>query len=241
MRDHSTGSYRGVTIHVTPSISFGTSSRFSSSFLGSSEMTIYSWPDPLPRPDYPVKTAPIPKEIVHAVGVIVMAWTHCEETHLEIIKGLCGFGMSGENEYRIGCRIFEPMGNRQRNELLAGLLEEINIRSELKELIQTFRRHFDICLVNRNLVTHAIFVEEMNSAAIISRKSIPNIQDRYIPEDISFWEETINEIHRLYDFGMNIIDCAFASEPPPLPARPPEPRNLTRLIPPHIARPHQPL
>jgi len=203
-------------------------------------MKSYSWPDPLPRPDYPLKTAPIPREIVHAVGAIVIAWTHCEDIHLEIIKSLTGFGLFGKNDYRIGSRIFDPMGNRQRNDLLSGLLDETSLAPGWKETIHAFRRQFDACLVNRNLVTHAIFLEEEAAALVVSRKSTPKIQDRYIPIEIAFWEDTIKEIQDLYHFGQAICDGAFSNAPQPLPVISRDPRNLMTLLPPHIAQKHPP-
>jgi len=198
-------------------------------------MKEYSWPNPLEEAPWDVKAPKLPRELVHAVGAVVIAWTHCENMQLGILRELSGFGFGGPSDFRVGSSIFEPMGNRQRSELLAGLIEETNPPEPLKSLLEAFHAQFNTCLTNRNLVAHALFIDEDEGTLIQSSKSHPKIQHRYIPSDAAFWELTIVEIRRLADFGLGILDSPFyRPRLSPWPDIPPKPRNLASILPIHI-------
>ncbi|MEJ1118452.1 hypothetical protein V9K92_08225 [Phyllobacterium sp. CCNWLW109] len=193
-------------------------------------MENYSWPSPRTLPDYPVKTKPLPRELIHAVGVVVIAWNEIEETHLDILRGLMGFNV-GSYKFRMGSRILEPMGNRQRGDLLRGLVSEMEIPKATSAMLLAFQSHYDICLGNRNLIAHSQYIEEEHGILISSFKATPHISARYIPDDAEFWELTISDMRRLSDFGAGIVDFAFPlHSPEPLPDIPPPPRDLLRFL-----------
>lgn len=189
-------------------------------------MESYSWPTPFEDSPW-AKTPPFPKEIVHAVGAIAIAWNHCEEVHLDILLRLAGYRHVGEPNLRTGRRIFHPLGNRQRGETILALLDEVKPPEPFNGLVRAFRTHFDTCLTNRNLVVHALFLEETHGPLISNTKYSPKIVERHVPTDAAFWETTIAEIKRLYSFGADILD----GEHDAWPEIPPAPRNLANILP----------
>lgn len=204
-------------------------------------MSNYSWPSPFAEPEWEVESPPIAREIVHAVGAIAIGWTHCEDIYLGIILDLAGYGFDTQLNARAGYRIFHPLGNRQRSEILMALIEEANPPKDLREVLVAFRTHFDICLANRNLVVHASFIEEEVGTYIASKKAHPKISERLIPTEFEFWEERLAEVKRLYKFGGQIIDEPMRSRKHLWPDIPPAPQNLASILPAQGIVPRQPL
>lgn len=197
-------------------------------------MKNYSWPSPFEDNPHSVSAPPLPEEIVHAVGAIVIAWTHCEQIQLDIVQELAGYGLGGPLNTRVAHRIFEPMGNRQRDEVLMALADELVFPEKLSAAIAAFRVNFNMCLANRNLIAHALFVEEEGGPLISSSKAHPRIQERYIPDDAAFWEETIFEMRRLYEFGLEITNEPMHNRREPWPTAPQKPRDLASMLPLHV-------
>ncbi len=194
-------------------------------------MENYAWPSPTNLPDYPVKTKPLPRELVHAVGVVVIAWNEIEGLQVDILRGLLGFGVgNGSLLFRIGSRTLEPMGNRARGDLLRGLISELKLPDPVGSALGAFQSYYDICLGNRNLIAHAQYIEEVGGSLISSYKAHPHISYRSIPDDAEFWETTIADMRRVADFGSELEDALFARVPEPLPAIPPQPRNLLTFL-----------
>lgn len=201
----------------------------------------YSWPSPRTLPNYPLKTTPMPRELVHAVGAVIIAWNDIEDIHSDLLQDLIGFGIAGPGDFRLGNRIIEPMGNRQRGDLFRGALSEVSLPEDAATALLAFQVHFDICLGNRNLIAHARYHEEDHGILISSYKAIPHISQRYIPDDAEFWETTIEEMSRLYDFGAGLSDSALALHSPlPLPKIPPPPRDLLKHLQVHRIEPRPP-
>lgn len=204
-------------------------------------MENYSWPEPHPVPDYPVTTKPLPRELVHAVGVVIIAWNDIEDVHFGILQEMIGLGVNaGTTAFRLGNRIIEPMGNRQRGDLFRGAIAELPFPDEAVSALLAFQSQCDICLGNRNLIAHSRYIEEVDGALISSYKAIPHLSQRYIPNDAEFWETTISEMHRVSEFGHQLDDALFARLPPPLPDTPPPPRDLLRFLEVHKIEPIQP-
>ncbi|MEY9719306.1 hypothetical protein ABIA22_001796 [Sinorhizobium fredii] len=206
----------------------------------SSGMENYSWPSPRSEPDYPVKTKPLPRELIHAVGVVIIVWNEIEGLQLDILRELLGFGLnSGTLRFRMGSRTLEPMGNRARGDLLRGVISELKMAAPVAAALSAFQSHYDICLGNRNLIAHSEYIEEEQGVLISSYKATPHISGRYIPNDAEFWETTIAEMRRVSDFGFQIVDSVFAEQPDPLPEIPPQPRDLLKYLQVHRIEPIQ--
>ncbi|MBX3581296.1 MAG: hypothetical protein KF810_05330 [Rhizobiaceae bacterium] len=205
-------------------------------------MENYSWPDPHPQPDYPLKTKPLPRELVHAVGVVVILWNEIENIHVGILQEMLGYGLdSGAKSFRLGNRVVEPMGNRQRGDLFRGAIAEISFSAEVSAALLAFQSYYDVCLGNRNLVAHSEYIEEEDGALISSYKATPHLSHRYIPDDADFWETTISDMHRVNRFGQDLMDAVFAlHSPPPLPEIPPPPRDLLKYLQVHRIEIRQP-
>lgn len=200
----------------------------------------YSWPSPFPRTEWPVKAPLLPRELAHAVGTIVIAWNRCEDDHLSIILELAGYGPSGPLDYRLGKRLFQPLGNRQRSIVLSSLLEEGSFDPQLVTATRAYQKQFDSCLYNRNLIVHAAYFEEEEGPLVTSSKYQPSIRNRHLPDDAPFWEETIAEITRLHRYGFDITNEPIRARKSPWPAIPPSPRNLADILPARVVERHRP-
>lgn len=218
-----------------------TSSPFSWSLsLGVSRMENYSWPGPRTIPDYLVKTKPLPRELVHAVGVVVIAWNDIEDIHVGILLEMLGFGLATGASSRLGSRVVDPMGNRQRGDLFRGAVAELAFTTKVTSALLAFQSQYDICLGNRNLIAHSRYIEEEDGILISSYKAIPHLSYRYIPDDTEFWEMTISDMQRVCTFGEDLMDAVFVPLPSPLPDIPPPPRDLLKLLEVHKIEMRQP-
>lgn len=192
----------------------------------------YSWPTPRIMPDYILKTKPLPRELLHAIGVVIVIWNDIEGVQCGLLRECLGYRLNSSPEsFRIGTRIVEPMGNRQRGELLRGAIRELDLPEATSLAIEAFQQRFDICLGNRNLIVHSSYIEEEGFTLISSEKATPHIAYRYMPDDVEFWETTILEMRGVAEFGFNLLDSLSAlHSAPALPEIPPMPRDLLKTL-----------
>ena len=204
-------------------------------------MKNYSWPSPFLNEPWADTTPDIPKELVHAVGAVIIAWNESETVQLELLELLLGANKLNSQGTRIFERILIPMGIKQRQDLFLGVLDELHLPDFAKQKFKDFLKHFSICQENRNFVVHSDFIPETFGTLIQNRKARPNIHTRFAPVEASFWEKTIEEVKTLNRFGWDIAALlSFSASEDTWPETPPQPRKLTSILEKEVSAPLPP-
>jgi hypothetical protein len=95
-------------------------------------------------------------ELFAAIGSVITLWSHCEGGAKMLLFTLM------RQPKDLAFKLHSILGNSSRVEVIKHIIEEL-VDQSLKETIQEFLIHYQICLDNRNVIAHSILIPDYQS------------------------------------------------------------------------------
>jgi hypothetical protein len=136
---------------------------------------------------------------VHAIGQVTLAYNHLE-SYLGLIFRLCM-----PTDVSFSERLFYKMNNRDRIDLLAGIIRSSRFHNQAKDRLNYLLQCYNICTENRNILMHATAEEAYAGVLHISKRSSndPMTSNRFqIP--LAELRMVADQMHTLSAYMMNL-------------------------------------
>ena len=143
--------------------------------------------------------------LLYAAGASIAAWNLCEIAMLGLLQQFI------KSHNAISSKVYALLGNSSRSDLLEFCASQSE--KSIKELTYAFIKHYTICLQNRNLVAHAMYLRELPDSRHVLKKfpkhSIEKVNTFDVDEKAML--EIANGCYETYIFGVQIADCLVAN------------------------------
>jgi hypothetical protein len=166
----------------------------------------------------------IPKEVAHALGILVINWNWCERAQEFLLRPYLA---ADPDTFDLVVGLLQ---NNSRDMLLAEMVQRHEKNDDVLTAIAHFRKCFSICLENRNILMHSVIAPNEfltgNPLTFYRRSKVRGQPHLFLNCDPVLIANTAREFMSLFAFGMRIWKTKTVGEPLPSLGRLPQPRKL---------------